>query len=375
MTQLAHKIKLCPNQEALQYLRNAAGTARFAYNWALRTWNDKYKSGEKGMSGYSLVKEFNSIKDNQFPWVRSVSKWASQKAIQNLGEAFKRFFKKESKYPKFKKKGKSKDSFYIGAKHFKLTGKYLRLPLLDKPIKMSQSLRFKGEIKSVVISRSADSWFASFSVVIPDETFVYAHTCDSQDVVGIDLGINSLAILSTEDKVEKIENPRPLRKAERKIRVLSKALSRKKKGSSNRVRASLRLARAHRKVARVRSNAWHQITSKLVKTFRFIGIEDLNVRGMVQNHKLARSVSDAAFYEFRRQLEYKVKLSGSNVAFAGRFYPSSKTCSLCNYIYKELRQGQSEWVCPACGAVHDRDANASMNLRAVALRYKETLNA
>lgn len=371
MPQLAHKIKLCPNQEALRYLRNASGTARFAYNWALRTCKDKYRSGEKGMSGYSLVKEFNSIKDEQFPWVRSVSKWAPQKAIQNLGDAFKRFFKKESKYPRFKKKGKSKDSFYLGDHGFKLTGKYLKLPLLDKPIKMSQSLRFKGEVKSVVISRSADEWFASFSVVIPDETFVYAHTCDSQDVVGIDVGIKTLATLSTG---EKIENPKPLRKAERKIRMLNKSLHRKKKGSSNRGRASLRLAHAHRKVARIRSNVWHQITSKLVKAFRYIGIEDLNVRGMVKNHKLAKSIQDASFYEFRRQIEYKVKLSGSNVALAGRFYPSSKTCS-CGHIYKELDLSMREWVCPVCGAIHDRDDQASQNLKLVALRYKETLNA
>jgi len=372
MPQLAHRIKLCPNQEAERYLRKASGTARFAYNWALKTWKDKYSQSEKGMSGYSLVKEFNSIKDDQFPWVREVSKWAPQKAIQNLGDAFKRFFKKESKYPQFKKKGKSKDSFYVGENDFKVTGKYLKLPLLKKPIKMIQSLRFKGEVKSVVISRSVDKWFASFSIQIPDETFVYAHACDSQDAVGVDVGIKTLATLSTG---EKIENPKPLRKAERKIRILSKSLSKKQKGSSNRAKACLRLAKAHRKVAQIRSNVWHRITSKLVRTFRFIGIEDLNVRGILKNHKLAKSIQDAAFYEFHRQVEYKSKLSGSNIALAGRFFPSSKTCSCCGYIYKELVLGESEWVCPSCGAVHDRDANASINLRNVALRYRETLNA
>jgi len=372
MPQLAHKIKLCPDQEAERYLRAASGVARFSYNWALRTWINKYKSGEKGMNGFSLVKEFNSIKDETFPWVREVSKWAPQKAIQDLGEAFKRFFQKKAKYPRFKKKGKSKDSFYVGGDHIKLTGKYLKLPLLDKPIKMSQSLRFKGEVKSVVISRSADEWFASFSVKIPEETFVYAHACDSQDAVGVDLGIKTLAVCSNGTQ---FENPKPLKLAERKIRILNKSLSRKQKGSSNRARACLRLARAHRKVARIRSNEFHKITSWLVKTFRFIGIEDLNISGMLRNHKLAKAVQDASFYEFRRQLEYKSKLAGANIALTGRFFPSSKTCSDCGYIYKELALSEREWFCPACGAVHDRDDNAAKNLEFVALRYRETLNA
>jgi len=372
MPQLAHKIKLCPNQEAERYLRRASGVARFSYNWALGAWINKYKSGEKGMNGFSLVKEFNSIKDEAFPWVREVSKWAPQKAIQDLGDAFKRFFQKKAKYPRFKKKGKSKDSFYVGGDHIRLTGKYLKLPLLKKPIKMAQSLRFKGEIKSVVLSRSVNDWFASFSIAIPDESFVYAHACENQDAVGVDLGLKTLVTLSTG---EKIENPKPLKKAERKIRVLSRSVSRKKKGSSNRARACLRLALAHRKVAWIRSNVWHQITSKLVKTFRYIGIEDLNVRGMVRNHKLAKSISDASFYEFRRQLEYKSKLSGANVALAGRFYPSSKTCSDCGYVYKELALSEREWYCPVCGAVHGRDDNAAKNLEFVALRYRETLNA
>jgi len=372
MPQLAHKIKLCPDQEAERYLRAASGVARFSYNWALGAWINKYKSGEKGMNGFSLVKEFNSIKDEAFPWVREVSKWAPQKAIQDLGEAFKRFFQKKAKYPRFKKKGKSKDSFYVGGDHIKLTGKYLKLPLLDKPIKMSQSLRFKGEVKSVVISRSADEWFASFSVKIPEETFVYAHACDSQDAVGVDLGIKTLAVCSNGTQ---FENPKPLKLAERKIRILNKSLSRKQKGSSNRARACLRLARAHRKVARIRSNEFHKITSWLVKTFRFIGIEDLNISGMLRNHKLAKAVQDASFYEFRRQLEYKSKLAGANIALTGRFFPSSKTCSDCGYIYKELALSEREWFCPACGAVHDRDDNAAKNLEFVALRYRETLNA
>jgi putative transposase len=369
---LAHKIRLEPNQEAIRYLRKASGTARFAYNWALGTWKEKYSKGQKGISAYSLDKEFNSIKGTQFPWTKEVSKWVTQKAIQDLGDSFKRFFKKTSKYPQFKKKGKVRESFYLNADSIKVSGKYLKLPLLKKPIKMSQSLRFKGEVRSVVISKSADQWFASFSVKIPDETFVYAHACDSQDAVGVDLGVKTLAALSTG---EKIENSRPLKKAERKLKILSRSLSRKQKGSSNRAKARLRLARAHQKVAWIRLDLLNKITSKLVKNFRFIGIEDLNVRGMLKNHKLAKSISDASFYKFRRQIEYKANLAGSYVVIADRFFASSKTCSNCGYVNHELKLKDRVWKCPICGAVHDRDINSSINLRDVALGYKETLNA
>jgi putative transposase len=373
MPQLAHKIKLMPNREVIRYLRRACGTARFSYNWALQNWKEKYQSGEKGISGYSLVKEFNSIKDKEFPWALEVSKWASQKAIQDLEEAFKRFFKKQAKYPRFKKRGKSKDSFYLGLNSFKiLNQKYLKIPLLEGLIKMSQPLRFKGEVKSVVISRSADEWFASFSVKILEETFVYAHACESQDAVGVDLGIKTLVVCS--DGTE-FENPKPLRKAERKLGSLNKDLSRKQKGSNNRARACLRLARAHRKVARIRSNALHQITSWLVKTFRFIGIEDLNVSGMIKNRKLAKSIQDAAFSEFKRQLDYKSKLAGANTVLADRFFPSSKLCSCCGVVLEKLALDERAWSCPACGAIHNRDVNAAKNLEFVARRYRETLNA
>jgi putative transposase len=152
-------------------------------------------------------------------------------------------------------------------------------------------------------------------------------------------------------------------------------LSRKVKGSQNRAKARISLAKAHRKVTRIRHDAWHHVTSWLVKSFRFIGIEDLNVQGMIRNHSLAKSLSDAAFYEFRRQLEYKSRLAGGHVAVADLFYPSSKLCSCCGYKLESLDLSEREWTCPRCGSVHDRDENASKNLELVALRYRETINA
>ncbi len=372
MVQLAHKIRIYPSQEAEVYLRRSCGIARFAWNWALGQWRTKYALGERGMSGFSLVKEFNSVKKTEFPWTSEVSKWAPQKAIQNVGEAFSRFFKKTSKYPRFKKKGRSRDSFYLDAAVVKLSGKYLHLPKLPRPIKMAQAIRFDGDLRSVVISRdSCGDWFASFSILLPD-SYVYPHQCESQATVGVDVGISTLVALSTG---EKIDNPRSLRSKERKLRRLSRSLSRKQRGSRNREKARIRLAGVHRKVTRIRRDATHRVTSRLVKSFRFIGIEDLNVRGMLRNHRIARSLQDAAFREFRRQVEYKAPLAGSNVAVAARFYPSSKLCHCCGHKLSELSLNIRVWECPACGAVQDRDVNAAKNLDSVARRYRETKNA
>jgi putative transposase len=371
---LSHRIKLCPNWEAEQYLVQAVGTARFAWNWALARWQEKYDAGEKGMTGYSLVKEFNSIKAEEFPWTGSLSKWVPQKAIQNLGAAFRSFFAKKTRYPRFKKKGAARESFYIGLRHFGLSGKYLRLPKLQTAVKMAQEVRFPGRIKSVTISREAGEWFAAFHVELA-ESYAYPHRCENQTTVGVDLGLKTLAVCSDGAKVTKFESPKSYRTAERKLKRAQRDVSRKIKGSSNRTRARLRLVKLHSRVRRIRVDATHKMTSWVVRSHRWIGIEDLNVSGMVRNHCLAKSVSDAAFFEVRRQLTYKAVLSGSNVAIAARFFPSSKTCSDCGHVLEKLDLNTREWDCPSCGVVHDRDENAAENLRLVAQRYWETKNA
>jgi putative transposase len=226
---LSHKIRLYPNKEALKYLAKSAGTSRFAYNWALARWKEKYTSGEK-TSAYGLDKEFNARKGIEFPWTYEVSKWVTQKAIQDLGDSFKRFFKKLSRYPRFKRKGASRDSFYINSNHLKVSGKYLKLPKLQGYIKMAQPIRFKeGEIKFAVISKdSAGDWYASFSIEISEESYIYPNKCESQAIVGVDLGIKTLATCSDGTK---FENPKPLARAQRKLRRSQRRLARRVKGS------------------------------------------------------------------------------------------------------------------------------------------------
>jgi putative transposase len=385
MISLAHKIRLYPNQEALRYLAKSAGTSRFAYNWALARWKKRYRDGEKPTVN-RLNAEFNARKGNEFPWTSEVSKYCCQQAILDLGDAFKRFFEHLTRYPKFKKKGRSKDSFYLANDALKVSGKYLKLPKLLQPIKMAQKVRFPGKIQSCTVSRdSCGDWYASFSMAIPEakskrstenpKPYEYPNKCENQAFVGVDLGIKTLATYSYESGCMKVPNPRPLARAQRKLRRSQRSFAKKLKGSNNRLKSKLLVARIHRRVRRIRLDSIHKLTKWLVKTFRWIGIEDLNVRGMVKNRKLARALADASFGEIRRQLQYKAALSGSFVVVADRWFPSSKKCSDCGITKQRLDLSEREWSCPRCGTNHDRDTNAALNLRFVAERYSETLNA
>jgi putative transposase len=349
------------------------GTARFSWNWALAKWQELYKKGVKDLSGYTLDKEFNRIKKEEFPWTKEIAAHITDVSIQNLGNAFKRFFNKKSGYPKFKKRGVSKESFYVRLNNSKVVGKFLRIPRLKSSIRMAEEVRFPGKIKSAVISKGSNgNWYASFGIEL-DESYVYPHKCESQARVGVDLGIKTLAVCSNGTR---FENPKCYRTRERKIRSLSQSLCRKKRGSSNRMKARIKLACAHVRIRRIRLDAIHKMTSMIVKRFKVICIEDLNVKGMLKNHCLAKSISDASFSEIRRQLVYKSKLSGSKLIIVNRFFPSSKLCSDCGHKMEELDLSIREWVCPECGVVHDRDLNAAQNLEKwVAPGHEETKNA
>jgi putative transposase len=359
---LAHRTKLYPNNKQATYFRRACGIRRFAYNWALETSKSLYDQSIK-TSGYDLVKRFNAIKGVEYSWTSEVTKWAPQKAIQDAFDALKRWWKGVSKAPRFKKKGKSRDSFYVGGRNFSLKGRHLRIDKCGQ-LRLAQEIRFPGIIKFITISREADEWFVSASVDL-DDSYSYPHECETQDSVGVDLGVARLVTLSTG---KYLDNPRHLLKAEEKIQQLQRKLSRKQKGSNNYERAKTRLARVHGKVKWIRKDLLHKITSYLVAQYRVIGIEDLNVRGMVKNHKLAKHISDASFYEFRRQLEYKTLLAGSKVVVVSRWFPSSKTCFFCKHKFEDLKLSDRELKCPECLKKINRDTNAAKNIEREALK-------
>ncbi|MBW2010150.1 MAG: transposase [Deltaproteobacteria bacterium] len=350
--QLSHKIELKPNNVQEGYFKQACGIARFTYNWALEEWNRQYQEGLKP-SALALKKEFNAIKYEEFPWISEVLRDANSQPFTNLGKAFVNFFNGTGKHPVFKKRG-IRDSFYIANDQFKLDGFKIRIPKLGW-IRMREQLRFTGKILSATVSRIADKWFVAINV----QTDLTPAINKSHVVVGVDLGVKQLATLSDGTVVE---GPKPHKALLQRLRRLNKSLSRKEKGSNNWKKAKLKLSRLHMRIANIRNDAIHKLTTTLVKNFKVIGIEDLNVNGMVKNHKLARSILDMGFGEFVRQLDYKARMLAVEIVQAGRFYPSSKTCSKCEFKKDNLTLSDRVFRCDSCGFEIDRDLNAAINL-------------
>lgn len=362
---IAHKIALDPNNVQATYLACAAGTARFAYNWALAEWKRQYEAWKSDNtlpkpSQAALRRQLNAIKREQFPWMLEVTKNAPQMAIIQLGQAFANFFAGRARYPRFRKKGLH-DRFTLTNDQFDINGSCIRIPNLGW-VRMRESLRFAGKIMSATVSRVADRWFVSIALDTQDD--LHLPKAENQGAVGVDLGVSALATLSTG---EAIPGTKPHKALLDRLRRLSRSLSRKQKGSANRRKAKAKLARLHARIAAIRSDALHKLTTNLTRRFHTIGVEDLNVRGMVKNRRLARSIADMGFFEFRRQLEYKAAMRGGQVVVADRFYASSKTCSACGHKLDDLPLSVREWTCPACGVIHDRDVNAAINLKNMAV--------
>ncbi len=362
---IAHRIALDLNNVQATYMSQAAGTARFAYNWALSEWKKQYEAWKQDNtlpkpSQEALRRQLNSIKRKEFPWMLEVTKNAPQMAIIQLGQAFKNFFAGRSRYPKFRKKGRD-DRFTLTNDLISIDGCRIRIPRLGW-VRMRESLRFAGKIMSATISRVANRWFVSITVDTEDNS--HLPKAENQGAVGVDLGVSALATLSTG---EIISGPKPHKALLSRLKRLSRSLSRKQKGSANRVKAKIKLAKLHARIASIRTDALHKLTTDLTRRFHSIGIEDLNVSGMMKNRHLARAIADMSFYEFRRQLQYKTSMRGGQVVVADRFYPSSKTCSVCGYKLESLPLSVRKWKCPGCGTDHDRDLNAAINLKNMAV--------
>lgn len=349
---LSHKIRIYPNCEQEKFLKKSCGVARFAYNWGLAEWQSRYKNGEKP-NYLKLKKQFNEIKRVEFPFVCEVSKCCAETAFLNLGKAYKNFFLKRAKYPRFKKKGVH-DSFWLDNLKFRVYGKHIKLAKMQ-PMRMAESLRFEGKIMSGTVSRVADKWYISIAVEIQRDLTLPK----TGKFAGVDLGVKDIAITSDGCK---FANPRWIHKSEKKLKRLQRELARRKRASKRREKTRLRLARQHNRVANQRKDWLHKITTYLVRKYDVISLEDLNVRGMTKNHSLAKAITNVSFGEFNRQIEYKAQMHGKQIYRVDRFFPSSKTCSNCGCIQEKMPLNVREWTCPDCGAHHDRDINAATNL-------------
>jgi len=326
-----------------------AGVARHAYNWGLAICRQALENRQKLPTAIDLHKRLVAEVKKENPWYYQVSKCAPQQALRNLEQAFKRWRGGLGKFPCFKPKG-VRDSFYLEGS-IRISGDRIKVPIFGW-LRCAELLPATTP-KNVVISLRAGHWYISFKYEAPAPQVE-----KTGEAVGVDLGIHHLATCSDG---EVFENPKPYRKARRRLTKLQRRLSRKQKGSANRKKAVVQLGRAHKRVADIRQDNLHKLTTYLAKKYRVVVIEGLQVKNLLKNRKLAGALSDCGFYEFRRQLEYKAQLYGCQVVVADRFYPSSQLCSGCGHKQK-MPLSERVFRCPCCGLELDRDLNAAINL-------------
>jgi len=362
MSILSHRIALIVTKEQDQALHRACGVARYTYNWALAQSKAYYEETGHSINFNELRREWTQCKPS---WVYESPKDANFHPFDELRTAYINFFREILKGntnfgpPKFKKKGKCRDSFYLANDRFWTRNLIAKLPVIGK-VKLTEELKLEGKILHETVTREADRWFLSVTIEGDFDKERIAN-----NIVGVDLGIKSLAILSTG---ETIEGPTPLRKSQKKLARLQKEHSRKQRGSKNKAKLTIKLARMHSKIKNIRKDALHKLTTKLCSENQTIVIEDLKVSEMLKNHQLAKAISDMGFGIFKEQLEYKSKLYHNTLVIADRWFPSSKTCSCCGHLKETLKLSEREYICEHCGFSLDRDFNAALNLKALGLR-------
>jgi len=373
-----YKTELDPTSEQYVLLCQCAGSARFAYNYGLARKEEAYKAGEKRPSAIDLHQELTLRKHDDLPWLDEVSKWIVQNALRDLDVAFKNFFEKcqlkklgtyhgKCGYPKFKSKHKGRGSFRLDCP-VHVFDECVQLPKLGKiRLKEHGYIPTWGvNVLSATVSEKAGRWFVSVQVEEEHADPVKARGL----AIGIDVGIKTLATLSTG---ETFNNPKALRSRLKALKRASRQHSKKKQGSNNRKKAHKRLAKLHMRIANIRKDARHKVTSQIVAKTKsheerasIIVLEDLNVKGMLKNKKLSRAISDVGLGEVKRQLTYKAKYAGIEIKQVSRWFPSSKTCSSCGNVKEELGLEERVYVCAECGYVAARDYNAARVLVASA---------
>ena len=376
------KVMLNPNNKQFTKLFQYAGCARFAYNWAINREEENYKQGNKFLSDNDLRKEFTQLKKLQeYKWLNEVSNNVTKQAIKDACNAYKGFFKGQSKFPKFKSRKHSTPSFYQDNVQIKFTENHVKVEGFSMSkkqnkqklnwIKLCEKKKIPTDCKYMNPRFTYDGlyWYVSVSIEVDDDT---DNTFQSNEGIGIDLGIKDLAICSDKNTYKNINKTQRVKKLEKKKRRLQRSVSRKycknKKGdnyckTSNIIKREKELLKTSKRLTNIRHNYLHQTTSEIIKRKpSFICIEDLNVSGMMKNRHLSEAIQQQGLYEFRRQIEYKAKWNNIPVIIADRFFPSSKMCSCCGHIKKDLKLSDRIYKCE-CGNIINRDFQASLNLK------------
>src|SRR5215469_7348260 len=416
----AHQIRLHPTPEQETYLRRAAGTRRFVYNWGLAAWNQQYAEYKEGKreqkpSANALKKHFQALRETDYPWTLEVTKCVIEGAFADLHDAWTRFFKGQNRRPKFKKKHQCRESFALANDKCTIGDHWIAVPVLGRflleqqeangtlpatirnkhqykrglaKVNMAESLRFvvpdpnhqpgkrqnarkqvpcsSVKLLGATIGMSGGYWHVSIQVEVPTVSVVNTHP-----VVGVDVGLKAAAVVSDG---RRFENQKPLTRQITKLRRLSRSFSRKqydpetKHGSQNREKARVKLARFHGKLAHRRQDAQHKLTTEIARTCSVVGLEDLHVKGMFKNRTLARAMGDAGLGQLLQFFATKMPAVGGQAIFVDRFFPSTKTCSGCGHVKKRMPLKYRTSCCLQCGLSIDRDLNAALNLECEARR-------
>ncbi|WP_422472855.1 RNA-guided endonuclease InsQ/TnpB family protein [Endozoicomonas sp. ALB032] len=357
-TKRAYKERFYPTPEQEILLAQSFGCARFVYNNTLRFRTDAYYKDGQSISHSEAEKRLVSLK-TEFPFLADVSSVILQQTLRDQQEAFKNFWAGRAKYPKFKKRH-SRQSMRLTKAAFSVKNGHLFIAKSKEPLNIRWSRELSSEPSSVTISKDrAGRYFVSMLCEFEAKAMPIRNK-----TVGIDLGLNDLFITSDG---EKSGNPRHTKRYERKLAYLQRQLSKKQKGSSNRAKAKLKVARIHAKIADCRMDATHKASREFIDENQVVCVESLNVKGMIQNPKLAKHIADANWGEFVRQLQYKAEWAERKVVQIDRFFPSSKRCSGCGFVHESLPLSIREWECPECRTHHDRDINAAKNIKTAGL--------
>ena len=366
----AVKIRLYPNKTQEQTLNKVLGCYRFVYNQMLALKQNAYKTDKTNLKVTDLSKWFHGtlLKDEQYAWLKEQNTKVMKQAIRQMDGAYQKFFKQHNGFPKFKSKKDKQSALFpyeaiskhntFETRHISLTKPLKNIKFRCSDLYLSRLQKYNKNIRSATLSKTkSGNFFLSILIEMEDaELKRFEHT---NKQVGIDLGVKDFVITSDG---EVFENKHFFKKEEKQIKKLQRQLSKKVKGSNNRKKAQVRIAKLFERITNKKDAYIHYVANELLSYFDTIFMEDLNVQGMLRNHHLAKAIQEVGFYKFKETLVNKALVNNKQVVFIDRFYPSSKTCSVCGYKKRDLRLSDREWTCPICGTKHDRDINAAMNI-------------